>query len=244
MYAIGCLMLFMLCLDTVVLPAQVVTADTLHFSIREKTEVHPFFGMGSTYGYALNGVEGATMMIVRNKRYVWGVHEVPRLLPRPYVQPEGRGGGKYLDLFDDDDISNGWLYIKGEEEDPDTLYYGTNDSSFIGGMILVVDSLPTLSVDNPERPRSTLGVVAVTITPNPISTSATMTFSSRQSGPIRLDIVDLSGRLVRTQEFAASGNSGTSIPIDRKGLNAGTYVYRLTSVAAEEPIASGPLRIR
>jgi hypothetical protein len=45
---------------------------------------------------------------------------------------------------------------------------------------------------------------------------------------VKVTLLDVSGRAVRTQEVAAAGRSG-SFTIDVSGLNAGVYVARLVA---------------
>ncbi|MEM8601281.1 MAG: DUF1501 domain-containing protein [Bacteroidota bacterium] len=74
----------------------------------------------------------------------------------------------------------------------------------------------------PEAPRTKL-----TAYPNPIRSDARVSFSMRAAGPVRLDVLDLRGRLVMTIE-ARTRTAGTHVvPFERGRLAAGAYVLRL-----------------
>jgi hypothetical protein len=64
--------------------------------------------------------------------------------------------------------------------------------------------------------------------PNPIKGGrVTVQYSLPRAGQMTVTVLDVSGRAVRTQEFAA--NDRGSAAIDASGLNAGVYVARLTA---------------
>ena len=56
----------------------------------------------------------------------------------------------------------------------------------------------------------------------------TVQYSLARAEPVRVTLLDVSGRAVRTREVAATDQGG-SFSIDVSGLNAGVYVLKLKS---------------
>ncbi len=65
--------------------------------------------------------------------------------------------------------------------------------------------------------------------PNPFAGKTEIRFSLDQAGPVRLELIDLMGRPIRTviDEFRSTGTHDVTIHADR--LPAGMYLYRLTT---------------
>ena len=73
-------------------------AGVFKFSIVEKTPAHPFFGIGSARGYAVNGVEGDTLYIVRDSLYAIDFDTLRGSdIPISYTRPRGRSSGIFED---------------------------------------------------------------------------------------------------------------------------------------------------
>jgi hypothetical protein len=66
--------------------------------------------------------------------------------------------------------------------------------------------------------------------PNPIRRSSTIRYELAESGPIRLDLVDVSGRIVRHLVEGVKDAGGHEIALSAEGLPAGVYFYRLETV--------------
>jgi len=65
--------------------------------------------------------------------------------------------------------------------------------------------------------------------PNPAKAGRVMVhYSLPREEPLRVTVLDVSGRAMRTQEVAATGRSG-SFTVDATGLNAGVYMVKLES---------------
>lgn len=64
----------------------------------------------------------------------------------------------------------------------------------------------------------------VNVFPNPFDRSATFSFTGYYSGPLMLQVLDLSGKLLRTYGPV----SGGTITMDRGSLPAGMYIYKVT----------------
>jgi len=63
--------------------------------------------------------------------------------------------------------------------------------------------------------------------PNPFRRSAEISYRLEAAGPVRLDLFDVTGRLVRTLEDGERSAGEHRVTLDGTGLPAGTYAYRL-----------------
>lgn len=65
--------------------------------------------------------------------------------------------------------------------------------------------------------------------PNPFSTSTNIAFELPEPGPVRLEVYDLSGRLVETLVDEPMTAGEHSVELDGSGLAAGVYLIRLST---------------
>jgi hypothetical protein len=81
-----------------------------------------------------------------------------------------------------------------------------------------------------QAQRTALSRSSIELFPNPAKAGrVTVRYSLPRAKPLRVTLLDVSGRAVRTQEFAASERG--SAAIDASGLNAGVYVVKLDAGA-------------
>ena len=72
-------------------------------------------------------------------------------------------------------------------------------------------------------------VANLSISPSPMTTIATIHFNLKSNSPLQLDIVDLSGRVVKTLMKGSYTEGGYQPTISRHEIdNAGIYLCRLT----------------
>jgi hypothetical protein len=65
--------------------------------------------------------------------------------------------------------------------------------------------------------------------PNPFSSTTTVEFSLKESGTVRLDIIDFQGRVVRTESPGSFSRGINQATIMRRQLLPGIYLYRLNT---------------
>ncbi len=103
------------------------------------------------------------------------------------------------------------------------------------GMVWIGEA--TVPVEDPDVPGDELPTARLALDqnyPNPFNPQTTIAFSLPRSGAVRLDIMDLQGRLVRTLVDEVRGEGAHRVIWDgttESGRRAasGTYVYRLTT---------------
>ncbi|GJM36536.1 MAG: hypothetical protein DHS20C18_55370 [Saprospiraceae bacterium] len=79
--------------------------------------------------------------------------------------------------------------------------------------------------------------IAVKVQPNPFSQETLLTFSNPGAREFQLEITDLNGRVIRTYQDIHNGE----VRIERQGLPAGIYLYRLRG---DQALATGKLNVQ
>ena len=92
-----------------------------------------------------------------------------------------------------------------------------------------VDASGSTETGQPVASEDALTLAPFTVGPNPVATSATVRFTTTESGPVRLTVVDLLGRDVATliEGPLAAGPHATAVDVARWA--PGVYVVRLTA---------------
>ena len=67
--------------------------------------------------------------------------------------------------------------------------------------------------------------------PNPTTSTLTLAYELSTPSPVRIELIDLLGRVVRVVEQGASGDR---VELSTEGLGAGVYVARLTAGSVRE----------
>ena len=206
--------------------------DTLFITRGLKTAAHPHYGKGSPFSYFVNGVEAATIMLVRDSTYIihWGAVEQDEWIFRFYDATRPQGGGK--GIYDDFIILRPWplYHVKPDDETPDTLYYGSAENFWMGGLALVVDSLPTSAVDADRGSVATN--ISATTHPNPVEDLARIDFVLDYASHVRLDVIDPLGHLVLSaEEMMERGDQ--SLVFNAEPLADGIYFFRIVALAGD-----------
>ena len=225
------------------LQAQQSRVDTFKVTVVDKTPAHPYYGIGSSRGCAVNGIEGDTLIVVRDSLYVFNVREPEReFYFQFYTIPIGGTQGVYDgDFIKQQDITRGIWTVRASRETRDTLYYASPEEPWVGGTILVVDSLPTSSVAEERRVLTTGESRAV---PNPCTDGTELRFASAEGGRVSVELVDLLGRRVLHREESSVPSGEQSLRIGTEGMESGLYHYRITITGSEEEqIITGQLRV-
>ncbi|HEX7880452.1 MAG TPA: YCF48-related protein [Candidatus Eisenbacteria bacterium] len=78
------------------------------------------------------------------------------------------------------------------------------------------------------------GPPLVQVRPNPFSSTTRISYRVPKEGPISLRVFDVQGRPIRALIDGESAAGDFTTPFDAHGLAAGTYYYRLSTVAGSE----------
>ncbi len=218
--------------------------DTFTVAVVEKTSAHPYFGIGHDMGYAINGIEGATIFLLRDSVYAFHYDTLRGdEIPQFYTEANGGTQARYFALGYGEDLSNNITFIRARPEAPDTLYYASSRYPWMGGTFVVVDSLPS-SVPT-DRTWDYRSHVLSQVFPNPASTDATLSFNAVRDIQCRIQIIDLHGRVVSENTTFTYPAGTIRIPIQRNGLPIGTYFYRVLDTSANDKlITTGTFQMR
>ena len=224
-YFVAFLLLF--CFAFSEMYSQQSTADTFSFRFVEKTSAHPFFGLGDSIGYSVDGVEGGTIHMERGSVYSFVFLDM-RADQAPTLATSGRGVGfdKYVGAYYGDDFSNLTIFYRLPFDTPDTMYYVGIDYQWAGGMIIVSDP-PTGAVEESQASTTPTIVAGANVTPNPITSLGNLSFTLSTSTDLRVEVYDLLGRVVQPGTHYTALPGSVEIPISREGLRSGLYFYRL-----------------
>jgi len=130
--------------------------------------------------------------------------------------------------------------LHGEQTDPVDSYASHSESlaSYAGQTVRIAfrnntSSGSGLIVDNIHITNGTLASVgqaqdaAASLFPNPAHGLATVRFAVERAGNVSLDLRDISGRLVRSQNVGALGIGQQQAEINLEGVPAGTYLLSI-----------------
>jgi len=70
--------------------------------------------------------------------------------------------------------------------------------------------------------------MAVTVYPNPVKNSATISFYLKKKSPVAIDILDMNGRLKSGQDFGMKEKGLVELKINTDELSAGTYLSEIS----------------
>ncbi len=219
-------------------------ADTFYVTIADKTPEHPHYGEGYPQGYVVNGEQSPTVYMVRGKQYLWNTDEVPLgLVFDFYTLPIGGGLGFYREHVYEHIVSQGLWFVQPTNKTPDTLYYASSDQPWMGGTILIVDSIPT-SVEAERERWKTGGLAGVEVTPNPFSEGTRIRYQVAERSEVVLEVVDVTGRVVVEQSMGTQEQGAHSVGVEGSKLRTGVYYYRLRAThKGTESVSSGMLHV-
>ena len=110
-------------------------------SLVTKTAAHPYFGQGFSVGYALNGVQGMELFLVRGTTYTFGVNTAGH----PFIFTSSPSGGfansasVITDGVANSGATSGTISFTPNAGHPDLMYYNCNVHEFMGYVINISD---------------------------------------------------------------------------------------------------------
>ncbi len=219
-------------------------ADTFYVTVADKTPEHPYYGMGHYQGFVVNGEQSPTIYLVRGEVYLWLTDEVPiELTQYFYTIPIGGGSSFYDEFVKSFVVSQGRRELYATNKTPDTLYYASTREPWAGGMLLIVDSIPT-SVEAERESWITGGLAGVEVTPNPFSEGTRIRYQVAERSEVVLEVVDVTGRVVVEQSMGTQEQGAHSVGVEGSKLRTGVYYYRLRAThKGTESVSSGMLHV-
>ncbi len=129
-------------------PAEEQPASPFVFVVRSapKDPSHPYYGVGSKFGFLVNGVPGKELVLVRGKTYTFKVNTDVKHDFYLSLSRTGWGAATYSKGVDGNFTYNGIVTFTPDASTPDTLYYQCRNHKNMGGVIHVVNEGEELKV--------------------------------------------------------------------------------------------------
>lgn len=219
-------------------------ADTFRVTVAEKTPEHPYYNVGYEKGYVVNGRQSPTIIMVRDSLYLFDTHEVSsQTVLWFFTMPIGGGEGIYSTVVKETYASQGLFVLQALNETPDTLYYASFDQPWMGGMILIVDSLTT-SVEDRNASRSSSSLAGVGLSPNPFTEEAELRFVLDDRSHVRVEVLNTLGQVVETRDAGMVEPGEKRVRLDASALPSGLYLYRVEALSERKrSVATGTMQV-
>ncbi len=129
-------------------PAEEIPASPFVFTVRSapKDPSHPFYGVGSKFGFIINGVPGKELVLVRGKTYTFKVNTDVKHDFYLSLSRTGWGAATYSKGVAGNFTYHGIVTFTPDASTPDTLYYQCRNHKNMGGIIHVVNEGEELKV--------------------------------------------------------------------------------------------------
>jgi len=104
-----------------------------------KDNSHPHFGEGNTLGFAINGIQGRTLVLVRGHTYSFNINTGPMHDFYISTDPLGWGTAPLTAGVVGNFTYKGKVTFTPSAETPDLVYYACRNHKFMGGEIHIVN---------------------------------------------------------------------------------------------------------
>ncbi len=139
----------------------VISSSPFEFNVSdaEKDRAHPFFGVGHTRGFVVNGEQGKALVVVRGKTYAFNVATGIQHDFYLSLSEVGWGAAAWTSGVSGQFIYQGQVTFMPQADAPDLLYYQCRNHRNMGGAIHVVDAA------DEERVRAELAAARIKAAP-------------------------------------------------------------------------------
>lgn len=120
--------------------AGAIKADPNHFvlTLVKKDKSHPYFGIGDSWGFAIDGVQGAELILKRGETYTFEVRSSTQHDVYVTADEMGWGAAMVTDGVTGNFIHEGTLTFSPTETTPDVVFYQCQNHKAMGNRIFVV----------------------------------------------------------------------------------------------------------
>lgn len=129
-------------------------------SLKAKSEKHPFYGVGDTTGFIVDGVEGNELVLTRGERYHFQVNSTP--MHDAYISSDEMGwGAKVVEEGVEGNFTfDGVVTITPNENTPDVVFYQCQNHKAMGARFFIVGQDDTRTLADLVAEHGVLGGVA------------------------------------------------------------------------------------
>ena len=193
-------------------------------TVLTKTAAHPYFGQGHPMGYAIDGVEGAELTLVRGQTYTFQMAGVSPVHPF-YLTASDLGGGsaEWTDGVTGNFASGtATLTFAVPASAPALLWYQCGSHQQMGWKLNIV--APSSTEGEPA------GYALALAAPNPTAGAVRLRLTLGQTAAARVEAFDAAGRRVAVlHDGPLSGAVAHPMTLDASRLASGVYTVRATS---------------
>ncbi|HEX9953108.1 MAG TPA: hypothetical protein VGB53_15165 [Rubricoccaceae bacterium] len=194
----------------------------------DKTAAHPYFGQGHPMGFAIDGVQGATLTLQRGQTYTFQMNTPSGLHPF-YISTDAAGGGAGLwaaGVTGNNATGTATLTFTVPASAPNEMWYQCNFHQFMGYRISVIGGL--------SGEGGAGGYALRPLSANPGRGEVRVSVTLPTSAEAAVEVFAADGRRVAVlHEGVLAGGSAQALALDTRGLASGVYVLRARSGAWE-----------
>lgn len=127
-------------------------------SLKVKSEKHPFYGVGDSKGFIVDGVEGKELVLKRGERYHFQVNSTP--MHDVYISTDEMGwGAKVVEEGVEGNFTfDGVMTFVPNENTPDIVFYQCQNHKAMGARFFIVDQNDTRTLADLVAEHGALGV--------------------------------------------------------------------------------------
>jgi len=129
-------------------PTPTITVeDTFGVTVTQKNSTHPQFGIGSAFGYVIDGVQGKELTLVRGRTYAFNVSAV--MAEHPFYLTTSSVGTGLLPIPPDNTSTDIMMYFTPTASTPNLIYYNCEAHPSMGWKINIVNSATSTPTNTP-----------------------------------------------------------------------------------------------
>ncbi|MFQ5487486.1 MAG: hypothetical protein ACE5ET_03445 [Gammaproteobacteria bacterium] len=113
-------------------------SKVFQITVADKNASHPFYGMGHSIGFVVDGIQGKALLLTRGKTYIFDVKTNVKHDFYLSTSPLGRGAGTVTQGVSGQFTYRGMVFFTPSRDTPDIMYYQCRNHPNMGGPLYIV----------------------------------------------------------------------------------------------------------